>query len=262
MRDFLEEAERHRDAGAGRAQAIDRQPLPRKFYSSAAIGEDEAGFFVTLDGRPVGTPGHRPIRVPSRELAAGMADEWDRQIEVVDPREMPVVRLVNSAVELGEEKLPALREEIAKYAGTDLLLYRADSPQELVAEQERQWDPVLVALARRYGVKFRPTIGIVHQAQPPQTLERLAASLEGEGLLALAALNSMTTLTGSGLLTIAIRQALIAPGAAWEAAHVDEDHNIRLWGRDEEAATRRAYRRREFDAAVAVLMALEGRTPP
>jgi chaperone required for assembly of F1-ATPase len=253
MRDLLDEAERHRNAGQGRAQALDRQPLPKKFYAAAAVGEDEAGFFVTLDGRPVGTPGHKPIRVSSRQLAEIMAGEWDRQAEVIDPRDMPVVRLVNSAAELGEEKLPALRDEIVRYLGTDLLIYRADSPRELVAEQERHWDPVLVALARRYGIKFQPTIGIMHQPQPSQTLEKLAASLDGEGLLALAALNSITTLTGSGLLAVAHRLGLIDADAAWTAAHVDEDHNIRLWGEDEEAARRRGYRRREFDAAVAVL---------
>jgi chaperone required for assembly of F1-ATPase len=256
MREFIEEAARHRDDGRGRAQAADRPTLPKKFYAVAAVAEDEGGYYVTLDGRAVGTPTHKAIRVPSRELAEAMVREWDRQADVIDPRVMPLVRLVNSAVELGEDQLPALRDEIAKYAANDLLLYRADTPHELVEEQERRWDPVLVALARRFGVMFQPTVGIIHLGQPPHTLEKLRASLEGEGLLALAALNSMTTLTGSGLLALAYRQGLVDADAAWTAAHVDEDHNIRLWGEDEEAAKRRHYRRREFDAAAEILRAV------
>ena len=46
---------------------------------------------------------------------------------------------------------------------------------------------------------------------------------------------------------------VIDPDAAWVAAHVDEDWNMELWGRDELALERRARRRAEFDAAVAVL---------
>jgi chaperone required for assembly of F1-ATPase len=42
----------------------------------------------------------------------------------------------------------------------------------------------------------------------------------------------------------------------WTAAHVDEDHQIRLWGEDDEAMTRRAKRRVEFDTAVSVVDAL------
>ena len=67
----------------------------------------------------------------------------------------------------------------------------------------------------------------------------------------------ITTLTGSALLALAVLEGALAPDAAWAAAHVDEDHQIALWGQDAEAAQRRRMRRAEFETAV-TLAALAG----
>jgi chaperone required for assembly of F1-ATPase len=256
MREFLEDAAKHQDDGYGRAQKLARQELPKRFYKEVGVGTVGDEFAVTLDGRSPRTPGQKPVVVPSRDLAVAMAAEWAAQGDVIDPQTMPLVRLVNTAVEAGEERVPAFRDEIVKYAGTDLLLYRADSPRELVAEQERLWDDALVRVARRFGVGFQPTIGIIHQAQPAPTLAHLSEALADEQLLPLAAMVSITGITGSALLALALRHGLLDAEEIWRAAHVDEDHNIRQWGEVSEAMERRARRREEFDAAVLVLRTL------
>ena len=253
MRDFLDDAHAHREDGYGRAQKQARAELPRRFYAQAAVQPMEGGFAVGLDGRVPKTPGMKHVVVPVEALAADMAAEWSAQGTLIDPETMPLVRLVNAAVEAGEAAVPALRAEIVNYAGNDLLLYRADAPESLVRQQEEAWDAALVGLARHFDVAFRPTIGIMHQAQPPATLERLAAALAGEGLFPIVAMNSIMSITGSGLLAIALRHGLLTPAAAWRAAHVDEDHQISLWGEVEEITVRRAKRQAEFDAAVRML---------
>ena len=45
----------------------------------------------------------------------------------------------------------------------------------------------------------------------------------------------------------------LAADDGWNAAHVDEDWNAELWGMDEEAAVRRAFRRSDYDAALVAL---------
>jgi chaperone required for assembly of F1-ATPase len=69
----------------------------------------------------------------------------------------------------------------------------------------------------------------------------------------LAAVSSVTTLTGSALLALALAERALDVGAAWTVAHVDEDWQMEQWGRDELALARRAYRYGEFAAAAAVL---------
>jgi len=253
MRDQLEDAHEHRDDGYGRAQKFVKQQLPKRFYKDTGIAAVPGGFTVTLDGKATRTPGQVPVLVADASLAGLMAAEWAAQGELIDAMTMPLVRLVNSALESGEKSIPSFRQEVLNFAGNDLLLYRADYPEGLVAAQETHWDGALVTLARHFGVSFQPTIGVMHQGQPQATLGRLGRALEGEGLLALTALVSITGLTGSGLLAIGLRNGLFTPDAVWHAAHVDEDFNISQWGAVEEATARRERRRVEFDAAVTLL---------
>ena len=208
---------------------------------------------MLLDGRVTRTPGRVETLVPTMALAEALAEEWRAQRDHISPMSMPLVRLVNAGIEGGAQAAPALRREVLKYAGNDLMLFRAGHPQELVEAQEAGWDPILTALARHFVIRFQPVIGIIHQDQPQQTLDKLAQAVEEIQHLPLAALVSITGLTGSGLLAIALHAGLTDADAVWSAAHVDEDYNVRLWGEDAEAAARRATRRLEFDAAVRVV---------
>lgn len=256
MREFLEDAHQHRDDGYGRAQRQLKENLPKRFYTEVGVGTVGEGFAVTLDGKTPRTPGQKPVIVPRRAIAETMAAEWAAQGKFIDPETMPTVRLINSAVEAGDERLDALRAEIVKYAGNDLLLYRADGPSSLVAEQEKHWDGALVKLARHFGIGFQPTVGLLHQAQPQSTIDRLERAVADIGLFEAVAMVSLVGITGSGLLIIAHREGLLDPEEVWAAAHVDEDHNIRLWGEVHEATERRSKNRRDYDAALKVLEAI------
>jgi chaperone required for assembly of F1-ATPase len=67
----------------------------------------------------------------------------------------------------------------------------------------------------------------------------------------------MTSLTGSALLALAVEAKALDAEAAWAAAHVDENWNLEHWGDDAEAVARRANRKRDMMAAVALLEALD-----
>ncbi|MGO9943798.1 MAG: hypothetical protein ACLPIC_13680, partial [Rhodoblastus sp.] len=77
-----------------------------------------------------------------------------------------------------------------------------------------------------------------------------------DGALRLAALHVMTTLTGSALIALALAQGGMDFDSAWAASHVDEDHQMRLWGADDEALARRAARKAEMRAAHEVFLSL------
>lgn len=253
MRDILEDAHAHSDAGIGRSDVADQRKMPKRFFKAVTVDARDGGFTVLLDGRVTKTPGRVETLVPSKALAEAMAAEWQAQDEHINPMKMPLVRLVNAGVEGGGKSAAALRQEVLNFAGNDLMLFRAESPQELVAEQDAGWDPILTALARHFAIRFQPVVGIIHQDQPPQTLSKLAEAIANAHHLTLAALVSATGLTGSGLLAIALHEKLIDADTAWTAAHVDEDYNVRVWGEDGEAAARRTARRNEYDAAVSLI---------
>jgi chaperone required for assembly of F1-ATPase len=97
--------------------------------------------------------------------------------------------------------------------------------------------------------------GIVFQQQPPEALAAARRAIPQDPWQ-LGALSAMTTITGSALIALAYAQGALTLEAAWDAAHADEDFQMRQWGRDELALQRRAYRFGEMKAAAAVLDAL------
>ena len=92
----------------------------------------------------------------------------------------------------------------------------------------------------------------MHVTQPTEAVEALQSAIPRDPWR-LAAVSSITTLTGSALLALAIAQGAIDIDTAWAAAHVDEDWQMTQWGRDELALERRAFREAEFRAAASVL---------
>ncbi len=253
MREILEDAAKHIQDGYGRAQANEKRVLPKRFYKKVEVKQTENGFTILLDGRAVKTPSKKSLNVPNKQLAQQLAVEWQAQEKEIDPAKMPLTRLINSALEGDGGGEQALKKEIINYAGSDLLLYRADSPKTLVKAQEEHWDSVLALIAQRFSVKFLPTIGIIHQVQPEATLLRLEQSLDGLERFKLTSLMSITSMTGSALLAIALFYKLIDADKAWSAAHVDEDFNNHVWGEDIEAKAKRDKRRVEFDSALKLL---------
>jgi len=230
-----------------------RPRLRKRFYKRAHTSEGgEGDVAIFLDGSPVLTPSHRALAVPTRALAQAIAAEWEAQAEWIDPARMPLTRLANAVIDAVSEKPQPVADEVAKYLGTDLLLYRAEAPAGLIEKQAQAWDPVLVWVRNAFNARFVLAQGVMHVPQPREAIAATRAAIPSEPWR-LAAVASITTLTGSGLLALAVAQGALDADAAWIAAHVDEDWQMSQWGRDELAMERRAFRFAEFQAAVAVL---------
>jgi len=236
-----------------KAQQLARPPLPRRFYEHATTGPHEAGFAVLLDGRVARTPARKALAVPRRDIAEAMAAEWEAQSGEIDPATMPLTRLVNSALDRVSGEMAAVRNDIGKHAASDMTFYRAEGPQSLIDAEERLWSPILAAAERALGVRFVLAQGIVHVAQDPAVAAAVGRAVAPFDALRLAALHSMTTLTGSALIALAVARGELTPAEAWTAAHAGEDWQMAHWGRDDAALAERAERWREMEAAALVL---------
>jgi chaperone required for assembly of F1-ATPase len=240
------------------AQRLARQERPKRFYDKATAEPHEDGFVLKLDGRTARTPAKKPLAVADRRIAEAIATEWAAQGAEIDPATMPLTRIVNAAIDRVSGEMEPVRAEIVKYAGTDLLCYRAEGPAALVEAQNAAWEPILVWARDALGARFALAEGVVAIEQPQETLEAVRTALAGLDPLRLAAVHVITTLTGSAIIALAVLRGRLAPNAAWSAAHVDEDWQMSQWGRDEIALARRAARWREMAAAASIL----GAVPP
>jgi chaperone required for assembly of F1-ATPase len=229
-----------------------RPQLRRRFYTAVAVERQPGGYGVRLDGRSVKTPARRTLAAPAQALAQALADEWEAQQEVVDPAAMPLTRLANSIID-GVADAPArVQAEVAKFLASDLICYRAGSPDGLVELQKRHWDPLIAWARDALGARFVLGEGVMFVAQPDEALAAAAGAIPEEPWR-LGAVSAITTLTGSALIALAMAQGRLSAQDAWAAAHVDEDWNMHQWGRDEQALERRAAREAEMHAAARVL---------
>jgi chaperone required for assembly of F1-ATPase len=220
--------------------AHDALNRPRRFWKEVTIAPEGAGFAVKLDGRTPKTPGGGRLVLPTEATARMVAEEWAGQGEWLVHATMPATRLAFTAI----DRIPATREavagEVAKYAGSDLLCYFADSPKELLEREVERWGPVLDWAERDLGLHFNRVTGIVHQTQPAETVERVRLiALESDDL-ALAGLSWVTALLGSAVLALAMLEGELDGEAAFGLSRLDEAFQMERWGEDAEALERNA----------------------
>jgi chaperone required for assembly of F1-ATPase len=259
MRDIFEEiftAEPDDPVTASRRNM--RPSLRKRFYDQVSVEQDESGYVLHLDGRPVRTPARRPLSTPTHVLAEALAAEWRAQREFIDPAAMPLTRLANSVIDAVAQTLAPVAAEVEKYLGTDLVFYRVESPEGLVSAQSAAWDPVLDWAREALGARFICSAGLTFVPQPEAALNAAAATIprdvsNSRDLWRLGAVHVLTTLSGSALIALAVLHGRLSSEQAWAAAHVDEDWNMKTWGRDEQALARRAARFAELQAAATVL---------
>ena len=207
----------------------------RRFWKASAVRPAGQGFEVLLDDRPLRTPGKLPLLLPVEELARAVAQEWDAQVDVIDPQTMPLTRAANSAIEKVTPQFSDVAGMLADYGGTDLLSYRADQPAELARRQAEAWDPLVDWAATDLRAPLRITHGVIPVAQDPRVLARLRGHVEALDPFGLTALHDLVTLPGSLVLGLAVIRGRIDAAEAFRLSRIDEDFQAEQWGRDDEA---------------------------
>lgn len=221
----------------------------KRFYKQAAAGEHEGGLTVLLDGRPVRTPQRTLLQLPGPALAAAVAAEWQAQGDEIVPASMPLTQLASTALDRVGPQIGAVAGEIAKFAETDLLCYRAEEPESLVRAQHEAWSPLLAWAEETFGARLVVTHAITPIPQPADAIARLQAAIAALGAFPLTALSSATAVTGSAVIALALVHGRITGNEAADAAQVDERDQMRRWGADAEAEARLERHRAELCAA-------------
>lgn len=234
-----------------------KSQLPKRFYKDVEVATQDGQFIIKLDDRPVRTPGKAVLGSSAEEIAQVMAQEWSAQEEVIDPMIMPVTRLINTAVDGVAADMQVVKEDIVRFASSDMLCYRADGPDTLDELHREHWDPLIEWAHVSLGARFSLAQGIMYVEQPAEAMAAFNTHVgQINDAVSLAASHLVTTLTGSAIIAMAVYKGEVDLDEAWKIAHVDEDWNIAHWGEDEEAQERRATRFVDMKAACDCIVAL------
>jgi chaperone required for assembly of F1-ATPase len=230
----------------------------KRLYKKAEVVSAAGGHGVTLDGRLVKTLGKRDVLVPSLALAAAVAAEWDAQQGEIRRETMPLTRLAGATIDRDAAQREAIVQQVAHYAGTDLVCYRAIHPPALAARQQAVWQPLLDWALGRYDAPLAVTTGVIPKTQPAASLSAFAAAVAEHDDFSLTALHAATTACGSLVIALALLEGRLDAAEAFAAAQLDESFQIEAWGEDAEHAERRAALVVEIAAAARFISLLRG----
>jgi chaperone required for assembly of F1-ATPase len=225
----------------------------KRFYKLVSVAPEGPGFALRLDERAVKTPARAGLVVPSKALAEAIAAEWDAQGDEIDPRTMPLTGLANAAIDRVAPDPQAFASRLAEYGESDLLCYRAETPDKLVARQAGCWDPILAWARQRFDIELAVVCGIMHRKQSEAALKQLARAVAARGAFELAGLSPLVTVSGSLIIALALAEGAIPFEDAWNAASLDEQWQLEQWGDDAEGIAALETRRRDFEAGARFL---------
>jgi chaperone required for assembly of F1-ATPase len=221
----------------------------KRFYKKAETIPAAGGYGIALDGRLVKTAGKHDLIMPSLALAAAVAAEWDAQQGEIRRERMPLTRLAGTTIDRNSTQREAIVRQVAHYAGTDLVCYRATHPPALAARQQAAWQPLIDWAVERYDAPLTVTTGVIPASQPVASLQALAAAVAAHDDFSLTALHAATAACGSLVIALALLEGRLDAPAAFAASQLDESFQIEAWGEDKEQAERRAALATDIEAA-------------
>lgn len=219
---------------------------PKRFWKTSVTTPTETGFGVLLDGRPVRTPAKALLSVPTQALADRIAAEFDAQEDRIDPTTMPFTRTANSALDKVAVQRSEVADLLADYGDSDLLCYRADAPDDLIARQAAQWDPLLDWAAETLNARLHPRVGVIHEPQDAAALAELHRRVHDLTDFELAAFHDLVSISGSLVIGFAARAGAWPAEELWSISRLDEMWQQEQWGADEEAQETAEHKRSAF----------------
>lgn len=231
----------------------------KRFYKEAAVDTGDGGHRILLDGKPMRTPAKAVLVVPTYGLAEAIAAEWAKVPEKADINvsHLPLTRLAATGIDRVTAQRQRVIEDTAKYAGSDMLCYRASEPETLVKRQQATWQPLLDWAAERYSARLVVVEGLAFVPQPDEAVKRLHDAVAAYSDFGLSALYNLTHISGSLVVALAVAERHLSAADAFDAAQLDELYQIERWGSDPIATKRHEGIRHDIEAGARFLALLE-----
>jgi len=212
-----------------------------------------------LDKHVLRSPAKSILNISNLQLAQAIAAEWDDQGEEVVPHTMPMMTLTSTMVDRVLPQFDKVAADISEYGGSDLLCYRAEDTQEILAQKQMvAWQPILDWAARELDVSLKITKGIVYVEQPKDSIKALSLKVSKLPPQALTALHEFTSITGSLILGLSVLSKHLSASEAYDLSQLDNDHQAELWGSDYEAEDKRIHNAQDMQNADRFLQLSQG----
>ena len=215
----------------------------KRFWETVQVARDGDEHQILLDGKPIHLPNGGVLRIGPAALAEACAEEWrlaggakGGDMSFVDT---PLTRIAGTARERIARDMVTSANAVARYGESDLLCYRAGSPDALAERQARLWQPWLDWASRTLDAPLRVTAGVGYQRQHHDSISALRRAVGRYDAYILSGLGVAVPSLGSLVLGLALAEGHLTAADAHALGSLEELFQAEQWGEDDEAAKRR-----------------------
>jgi len=218
---------------------------------------EASGFTILRDQEPLQTPRNLAVIVPTQKLAEAIVEECVGQGERLDLRKMPMTQMTLTALDIATAHRGEVIDGIMRYGESEHLCQRALEPDDLVAEQNKVWQPYLDWCRERFGADLRIGSGIVPFTQSPQALGALRTFVETFDTFPLIGVSEAVGICGSLVLGLALVTGYADVETILKTAELDHLWQAKKWGTDPATENRYAGIKRDLEDCARWLLLLD-----
>lgn len=222
-------------------------------FSTASLLQTDEGWHIVWRDVPLQTPKKKTITISNEKLANTCLQEWLPLKALPKPKDLPLTSFIFIAKDLIEADVDYFVDEFVAYANKDMLFYRADNDEKLLQKQQALWNPHVDWFKEQHLVQITLAAGVMPIDQDEELSNVVRGLVEGLNTEQLAAAYQLLGITGSAILTFRLLADLNLSEDIWQAANLEQMHQVEHWGLDYEAEDKLKQRRQDYDAAIRFL---------
>lgn len=182
----------------------------KRFWKAVEFKENDFGYTVTLDAKPLKTPASATLQLPpsKKSLATLIAAEWSQVSSAsIRQHQLPLTSLAARAIDHLDHHHSDRVGTIAtllRYLDTDAILIHTPGPAAFLEMQETEWTPIRGWASKFFGseISWQPhDAGLIGNKQSDQTKSAAREYLETLDKWELAAFERSVYATKSFILS-------------------------------------------------------------
>jgi len=230
----------------------------KKFWKKIEIRQSSSKkFHLLLDNKKLTTPMKKELVLPSEILVNEVLREWDQNSDNINIDDLVFYGVLSTAIDKVNLEKDAYVNDIIDFIDTDLICYRAESPNDLIALQNKSWNPILLLIEKYIDVKIKVFKGVMPSNQDQKVHTEIKKLISNLSDVQISVLHRITNLIGSIFLSLCILKKDLLKEDAFECSFLDELWQAKNWGHEEDASIKRNKIRLELNRLIHFVNCIE-----
>ncbi len=189
----------------------------------------------------------------SERLADELVREWSVDGKIDFIKNSFFTKFCFSATDCTEKQRIGVLDRLVEYGNCDPICYIANEPKKLRLKQEKLYSPLIDWAEQFLSIKLKTGPSLLFIEQPLLNSSKIKKYLEDLDNFHLTALHELTKILGSLFTALALYNKSVSAELAWEAANVEDNFRIEIWGKVEDETLIRDLNLKYFNSLVKIL---------